>query len=612
LEFGILGPLEVTDEGRSLRLGGPKQRALLAILLIHANEVVSTDRMIEGLWGERPPATAIKTLQVYVSQLRKHLGAETVVTRAPGYMLRVEDGHLDLERFEALTTEARGASPAVSSTKLREALALWRGSALADFAFEPFARSEIGRLEQLRLAAVEDRIEADLALGGGAELVPELEGLVAEHPLRERLRRQLMLALYRSGRQADALETYRQARTVLTDELGLEPSEALNDLQRAILAHDPSLDSAARQRTETEAAQVESSSGPGAFVGRERELRELLRSLDEAGAGEGRLILLTGEPGIGKSRLAEQLIRGARQQGLDVLVGRCWEAGGAPPYWPWVQALRTHVESVEPTVLRAEFGTGAGELAQLLPELREMFPDLSMPPALESEGARVRLFEAVAVFCRNASARRPLVIVLDDLHAADEPSLLLLRYLAREIESMHVLLLAALRDVAPIPSEPLTAMLAEATRESATRRLPLSGLNERDIAEYVELAAAEIASEELTAALNAETEGNPLFVTETVRLLALEGVRRDSTGGLIAVPQSLRDVIARRLAHLSERSNRVLVLAAVLGREFDLLTLAYMAGVDEGELLETLDEPMASASSRTSRASRTACASRMS
>jgi DNA-binding SARP family transcriptional activator len=242
MEFRLLGPLEVADRDRSLALGGVKQRSLLAVLLLHANEVVSTDRLIDELWGGEPPATAPKSVQVYVSKLRKEIGEGRLVTRAPGYVLRLGGSERDLARFEQLVAEARRAAPEAAARKLREALALWRGPALADLAYEPFAQAEIARLEELRLAVLEQRIDADLAAGRHAELVGELEALAARHPLRERLRCQLMLALYRSARQAEALDAYRAARRELSEELGLEPSEELKRLERAILRQDPAID----------------------------------------------------------------------------------------------------------------------------------------------------------------------------------------------------------------------------------------------------------------------------------------------------------------------------------------------------------------------------------
>jgi len=242
LDFRLLGPLEVHDDGRSLALGGRKQRTLLAILLLHANEAVSDDVLSEGLWGERPPKTAPTALQIHVANLRKLLPADRLERRAPGYLLHLELEELDVARFERLCAEARGREPEAAAVALTDALALWRGRPLADFAYDSFAQAEIARLEELRVAAIEQRIEAELACGRHAELVGELEALVAEHPLRERLRRQLMLALYRSGRQTEALDAYRDARITLVGELGIEPSPALKDLEKAILAQDPALE----------------------------------------------------------------------------------------------------------------------------------------------------------------------------------------------------------------------------------------------------------------------------------------------------------------------------------------------------------------------------------
>jgi DNA-binding SARP family transcriptional activator/DNA-binding beta-propeller fold protein YncE len=246
LEFRILGPLELVEDGRPVALAGGRQRMLLALLLLHANEVVSSDRLIDGLWGERPPATAAKVLQNAVSQLRRSLGDNLIVTRAPGYVLRVEPEAVDARRFESLLEDGRrtlaAGDAAEAAEILRAGLGLWRGRPLDEFAYEPFAEGEIARLQELRLRALDERIEADLALGRHADLAGELERLVAEHPLRERPRAQLMLALYRSGRQAEALQAYQDGRRLLGDELGLEPGAALQRLEKQILTQDPALE----------------------------------------------------------------------------------------------------------------------------------------------------------------------------------------------------------------------------------------------------------------------------------------------------------------------------------------------------------------------------------
>jgi DNA-binding SARP family transcriptional activator len=241
MDYRILGSLEVWDGERQLDLGGTKRRALLALLLLHANEVVATDQLVDALWGEKAPGNAAGALHTHISRLRKELGPDAVATRAWGYVLRVEPGALDLERFERMSLEAESLPAVERAKKLRETLVLWRGRPLEDLAFEPSLDADIARLEELRLTVLENRIDADLEAGHANGIVGELEALIAAHPLRERLRGQLILALYRDGRQAEALEVYRETRRVLADELGLDPSPALRELERAILQQDPAL-----------------------------------------------------------------------------------------------------------------------------------------------------------------------------------------------------------------------------------------------------------------------------------------------------------------------------------------------------------------------------------
>jgi predicted ATPase/DNA-binding SARP family transcriptional activator len=295
VELRLLGPLEVERDRRVLAVGGPRQRALLALLLLHANTVVPRDRLIDALWGERPPETAANSLQVAVHALRKLLGADRIVTHGPGYLLRVEEGELDLQRFEELVERARNEAPAAAAASLREALALWRGPPLSELGEAPFAETERARLDQLHHGALEERIAVDLELGRHAELLPELEGLVAAHPYRERLRRECMLALYRSGRQAEALEVYRHARRTLVDELGIEPGAELQELERAILRQDPALALPASRAKSSIPAPLTP------LVGRRLEVAALT-SL--ARSGQARLLTLTGPGGTGKTRLA--------------------------------------------------------------------------------------------------------------------------------------------------------------------------------------------------------------------------------------------------------------------------------------------------------------------
>jgi DNA-binding SARP family transcriptional activator len=308
MRFGILGPVQVVDGyGREIVLRSRTQRALLAALLIRANEVVSTDRLIDELWGEQPPASAAKALQVHVSRLRRALGsdgAETtaLVTHAGGYLLRVAADELDSTEFERLVEAGKRLiaedGPREAADRIREALDLWRGPVLADVTSAEFAQAEIRRLEELRLSAVIARIDAELALGAGAELVGDLEQLVIAEPFQERVRGQLMRALYQAGRQADALELYRQTSELLRDELGLEPSRELQEIERSILQHDATLQPVSPADTAPRANLPQPAT---AFVGRAAELAEVTEMLKH---GDVRLITLTGAGGSGKTRLA--------------------------------------------------------------------------------------------------------------------------------------------------------------------------------------------------------------------------------------------------------------------------------------------------------------------
>jgi DNA-binding SARP family transcriptional activator len=616
IEFRVLGPLEVSRGGRPLSIAG-KPAALLALLLVHANEVVSTDRLIDGLWGDKPPKSAAKLVQGYVSQLRRSLDAGgdedggdggAVLTRPSGYVLRLEAGQLDAERFPTLLDQARTAlaagDAAVAAQILGSALDLWRGPPLADFAYKPFAQDEIARLEELRLIGLEERVEAGLALGRHAELVGELEALIAHHPLRERLRAQLMLALYRCDRQSEALQAYQDARRLLVEELGLEPSRRLRDLEQAILRQDPALDLVRPSRAAPEPEDVGQQASGGrvgsVFVGRASELEALLRALNDALTGRGRLLVIGGEPGIGKSRLAEELASAATESGAEVVWGRCWEAGGAPPYWPWVQAIRSYVRGIDPERLRRELGADAAEIADVVAEVREQIPDLGPSPTIDDpQRARFRLFDGIAGFLERASATQPLVVVLDDLHWADEGSLRLLEFVARELADARLLLIGTYRDVELSRRHPLSQTLAELTRERLFERIVLRGLNSEDVADFIEATWGASPPSALVSAVHSQTEGNPLFVTEVVRLLAQEGELTPerlsgSESWSIRIPEGVREVIGRRLDGLSDQCNEALAVASVIGREFGLDQLQrLLEEYSEDQLVQLLDEALA-------------------
>jgi eukaryotic-like serine/threonine-protein kinase len=325
----------------------------------------------------------------------------------------------------------------------------------------------------------------------------------------------------------------------------------------------------------------------GVLVGRDGELAELVRGLDDALAGRGRLFLLGGEPGIGKSRLAEELSAQARLRGARVLIGRCWEAGGAPAYWPWVQALRPYLRETDPEALRTQLGREAGDLATILPEVRDLMPDLPASPTTGSEGARFRLLDSVASFISNVASSKPVALFLDDLHAADAPSLLLLRFVAGQLAGVPILIVGCYRDTEVRPE--LTEALADLAREAAVHRLSLKGLSGTDTSRLLELTMGNVPADELTAHVQAETQGNPLFATEIGRLLVAEGTSGQVPGRL-PIPEGVRETIGQRLQRRSERCREVLAVASVVGREFDPDVLGGVSGLDEDELFGALEE----------------------
>src|SRR5262245_25863324 len=438
LEFSLLGPLQVASEQGVLDLGAPKHRALLALLLLEPGRVVSVDRLIDQLWHGSPPAAATSTLQAYVSNLRRVLEpgraagapARVLVTRPPGYALDIVPEQVDAARFERNIISAMEARELGrfddAAVFLADALSLWRGQPLADVADEPWAQSECERLKELHLVALETQLAIDLERGRHASVSVEAERLAKEYPVRERFRELLMLALYRSGRQADALRAYQDARDVLVEELGIEPGPELRGLEERILAQDPGLGWQAPASGAPAAGTPIEEDASSTFVGREEERARLIGRLAEVEAGAGRLALLSGEPGIGKTSLSEELTAHARAQGLPVVWARGWEGDGAPAFWPWVQVLRKLAAATPGDALAAAMEGNASDIARVVPDYATFVSVVDDAP--DAETARFRFFEAVATLLRNLAAREPHVVVLDDLHWADQSSLRLLEY----------------------------------------------------------------------------------------------------------------------------------------------------------------------------------------
>ncbi|MEU8305537.1 BTAD domain-containing putative transcriptional regulator [Actinomadura sp. NPDC048955] len=570
----VLGSFAAEAGGEPVPLGGPRQRGVLALLVAARGHVVPVDRMVEDLWRGEAPARALASLQAYVSNLRRLLEpgrpprapARLLVSASPGYALRLPPRSVDAWRFEEMLDEARAlADPRDARARLDEALALWRGPAFAEVADEPWAAAETARLNELRVVARELRVAAGLRLGDPAAVVPEAEGLTRDEPLREEGWRMHALALWSSGRQADALAALRRARAVFADELGLDPGPDLVALEEAILT----------QRTEVLRSAVPASrsrataprppdNGPSAasFVGRESELAALMTAAGEAAADGARVVLVTGEAGLGKSTLLEHFGARLGQDGWLVAAGRCPEVDGAPPAWAWVEALRKVASNVPP-------GDFADDLAPLLSDSATMDDDAA--------AGRFRLRRAVWNWLAAAAADRPVAVVLDDLHWADAATLELLGGCVGA--RAPVLVVAAYR---ADESERLTETLASLAR-TAPLRLDLPGLEGDAVAELVR---AECEADDATVAGIAErTGGNPFYVRESARLLNGEG----ALVALSEVPDGVRDVLRRRLARLPQSGVSVLRLAAVAGRESSVDVLVRAADSGEDGVLDALD-----------------------
>jgi DNA-binding SARP family transcriptional activator/tetratricopeptide (TPR) repeat protein len=661
-EFGILGPLEVRSGTQSLELRRIKERSLLAALLLRVNRVVSLDQLAAVLWEDvgapRPPAT----LRVHVSRLRQALAAldadPVIVTSGRGYALQVPADCVDAARFEKLAEVGRrqlvGGDPAAAALTLGDALALWRGPVLSDLSLSPALEPELARLEEGRLTVLEDRVEAELGCGRHHAVVGDLERLVTETPLRERLWGQRMVALYRCGRQAEALRAYEDLRVLLREELGIRPTPALRQLEQAILDQDPSLDLHQGPATVSTTATEEAPGslprdGPAAhdhpggrvgllgelrgppeepapavvsaepdterpeirfparlaahavapFSGRQDQVASLMEAWKEASSGARRVVLVSGEAGIGKTRLAAEFARTVHESGAIVLFGRCDEDIGMP-FQPFVEALE-QVALSGPGA--GSFGRHGGELVRLIPDLGRTVPSLEPPTRADPGTERYLLFDAVVGCLQALSSDAPVLLVLDDLHWAEKPTLLLLRHLVRASDPMRLLVVGTYRDTDLDRTHPLSDVLADLRRELGVSRLALLGLDIGGVRDMLARGTdrVEPPSGELGQLLWSETNGNPFFVQEILRSLlesrqvvARRGLRRrDDEISELGIPEGVREVVGRRLSRLSENANAVLSLSSVIGAVIDFDLVVELSGLSEEAVLDVLDEAAA-------------------
>ncbi len=586
------------EPGPLVAVGARKLRAVLAALALRLGSDVPPDALVGLVWGEDAPRGAHGTLHSYLSGLRRVLEPglgprekpQVLLTSDHGYRLAVRREQVDAHRFaDEVRTLHRvlapldsqltaGPSPdwpsrdevVESVDRVEELLGLWTGEAYADLPDGPEVALERTTLDQLRLNAEEARVLGLLALGDHAVVVAATEEATARYPLRERVWALHALALTRSGRQAEALAALRHIRTVLGDELGLDPGQELRDLEQAVLVQAPALHEWLRTPVTTNggptvpaataAPRPPAGVAPGwSTVGREAEEAALLGVLDRAEAGSPATALLVGEPGIGKSRLVARIADAARERGFRVATGRCSQDDGAPTLWPWSQALRELSRD--------------GELDSPVEQV------LSGAPAGDAEGAENEAFRARQVLAQEVTSRstiEPVLLVLDDLHWADTASLKVLRHLVASAAPGHHLALVATRRRQPEPTGDLAEVGEELARHHVTR-LDLSGLTLPEAAALVDAVAGSGVPPEVVTDWHTRSGGNPFFLVELARLDA-----RDST----TVPATVRDVIVRRLQDLPEPTRELLLLAAVLGRRFSLDLLAAVAdepveGVDE-------------------------------
>lgn len=602
MEFALLGPLEARDAGGEVvELGSRRQRALLAMLLLDANRTVPVERIVDGLWGEEPPAKAVASIQSYISNLRRALEpdraprepARLLVSRAAGYAVVVERAQLDLLRFEdhlSAAGAAAGADPETALAELETALALWRGPVLGDAHDAPFATPEVARLEAVRWGAEEDRVDLLLRLGRTADAITTLERLVGRDPLRERSQHQLVVALYRAGRQVDALEAHRRHVTVLADEYGLDPSPAYLALRDAVLRHelpsDPPRGDAPPPGAPTRdpvATPVHPAPRPAStLVGRDDELSHLWHVLDRLESGTGAVVLVSGEAGIGKSRLLEATLDEAARRGMTTALGRCYEGGGAPAFWPFVEIARGLVHAADPVVTPV-----AVDLLEAV-QPADTTDHGDGLPAVVGGSTRFLTADRVAAAMRSIASHRPMVVAIDDCYGADPDSLDALVRVGAAAGVVPLVLLATLRTPALPDGHPLASALGELVRMAHVERLSPRPLR---VEETGELLARESGTElppATVSAVHRRTGGNPFFTSELGRLVALRGA--DPTQ---SIPAGVRDVLRLLLERLPSETQSVLRVAAVQGRTFTLDIVASVHGSEPLSVLDLLEAAIA-------------------
>ncbi len=589
VRYSAFGAMAVSVDREQVPLTRRRERGVLSVLLAAHGAPVAAERLVAEVWGDASPGQTLASLQVAVSRLRSLLEpgrkarqGSRLVSTAAGYSLVAEVADVDTWAFESLAAEALAAgTPEQRLSLADEARALWVAQPYAE-CDAPVVLSEISRLEELLLTLEEMRARALVDLGRPDEALRGLAELAPQHPYRERMWSLLALSQYQCSRQADALDTLRRLRERLADELGVDPSEEIRQLEEAVLRQDPSLTTLApanapvQTPAETElprqAASPRKSSGT---VGRSAAVASALAAVDAARAtGLLRFLLVAGEPGIGKSRLVTDVGTAARAQGFRVVVGRCHEGDYAPPLWPWLAIVRALSEDAEPAPL-------------LVPLLEGEITETG-----SGAGTGLRMFDAVVDLIATAAKASPLLIVLEDIHWADSTSLQLLRHLGRSEIAMPVAVLCTRRTTEATTGDALVDTLAVLAQVGA-ERLRLDGLDDPSVGALLTAAVGEH-EPRLDSFVAEVTGGNPFFVLQYAHQLAAVPDLAHVDPAALPVPDGIRDVLRQRIQRLPGPVVRTLTAAAVLGRSIDPDLVAEFVGIDVEECLDHLDLAMTS------------------
>lgn len=590
------------------RLG--KARSLVKLLALAPGCRLHREQVIDLLWPELDFEDGANNLHQVLHVARRTLAPlapelqPTRIVRLQQQMLALEgpDGvWVDAVAFEHLAAEAMAAE---TTNPGYAAVELYRGDLLPEDLYEDWAAEPREALRRqylavlLRLAALHEvRREATPAIDA-------LRRVVAAEPTHEEAHVGLMRLYALTGRRQQALRQFERLRELLERELAAKPDPITVELNTAIQAGHypaevwPAAPPAPAPRTAASAVHppVEAFARRSPdFVNREVELRTLREALGQALSGAGQVVFIAGEPGIGKTRLIEELARYAHTQQVAILWGRSYHDAGEPAYWPWVQILREHLRNSSPDEITADFGAEAADLARITPELRRWFPELPEPPRLDPEQERFRLFDSVSTVLTRMAARQPLLLVLDDLHWADRSSLLLLEYVAGPLTVSRLLVVGAYRHIEVDRRHPLIRTLAELSRQGMTHRIDLQGLDEQAVGSFSALTAGRPAPDGLSSVIHEQTNGNPFFVKEIVQLL-LDEERFDQPAEVptwrIAIPRGIRETMALRRDRLSDNANQVLSIAAVVGRDFGLDVVSAVSARPTIEVLEGLEESL--------------------